>query len=192
MSAPLFTSYVVLWCLVIILAIAVFALYQHFGQMYLVSREGRASQGPAVDQPLGSTPAEALNALPFVVPAPEIITAIVFADTKCRLCERLKPDIERFALRHESIETVIICGGTRRDVEAWADGLCSDITVIPDPNQRLAARYRIGLTPFVVAVDDGGVVRMKGLVHDEEGLEEALDAVVLAGHEAALEESELR
>ena len=57
MSGPLLGSYIALWILVAVLSVAVFALYHHFGQMYLNSREGRETQGPD----LGATPPESMG-----------------------------------------------------------------------------------------------------------------------------------
>jgi hypothetical protein len=54
MTGPLLVSYAALWIVVIVMAIA---LYHHFGEMYLNSREGRQNQGPDVDselKPLGA------------------------------------------------------------------------------------------------------------------------------------------
>ena len=37
-------TYIALWLLVVVLAVGVYALYYHFGEMYLTSPEGRATK----------------------------------------------------------------------------------------------------------------------------------------------------
>ena len=46
MSEALLVSYAALWALVLAIAVGLLALYRHFGEMYLTSREGRVTQDP--------------------------------------------------------------------------------------------------------------------------------------------------
>jgi hypothetical protein len=65
----------------------------------------------------------------------------------------------------------VICAGEREKVRAWAGDLAGVTRVVADPRQRVTSRYRIGVMPFVVAADDAGVVRAKGIVNDRNALE---------------------
>ena len=52
MSEALLVSYAALWALVLAIAVGLLALYRHFGEMYLTSREGRVTE----DRDRGGTP----------------------------------------------------------------------------------------------------------------------------------------
>ena len=173
-------SFVALWVLVIVQSVALFSLFHHFGQMYITSREGRENHGPDLDQPLRKTEAKAIDFLPVPIPRPGVANLVLFSDTSCDICTELRPALRDFALRHGDVATVLVCGGDRDAVASWADGLGEVVDVVPDPRNRIAARYTVGLTPFLVAVDAKGVVRGKGLVNDQDGLElAAIDAALV-------------
>ncbi len=171
MNSVLVASYVVLWILVLVLSAAVFGLYHHFGQMYIVSREGRQKQGPDLDRRLKRMPARDIRGIAVELPYAGVRQLVVFSTTDCKLCAHLRPDLARFAAAHSDLETVVICGGDSEAVRAWADGLSEVARVVADPTGRLAAAYRVGLTPFVVAIDETGTVISKGIVNDTQSLE---------------------
>jgi hypothetical protein len=79
--------------------------------------------------------------------------------------------LHAFVQEHDDIEPVVICAGEPEKVRAWAGDLSEVTRVVADPRQRVTARYRIGVMPFVVAADDAGVVRAKGIVNDRNALE---------------------
>jgi methylamine dehydrogenase accessory protein MauD len=170
-TGPLLASYIVLWVLVGVLAVAVFAIYHHFGQMYLNSREGRQTQGPEEREPLRRSVVEDLIGQRLEIPRVGRRTLVLFAGTDCPLCGELLPELRAFVLEHDDIEPVVICAGEKEKVRAWARDLPDVTRVVADPRQRVTARYRIGVMPFVVAADDAGVVRAKGIVNDRNALE---------------------
>jgi len=88
----LVVSNIVLWMLVILEALALFALYQHFGEMYLTTREGRQSQGPSVGSPLKRVDATDISGVARGLPTQSRPAFLLFASTSCPLCERLRPD----------------------------------------------------------------------------------------------------
>jgi methylamine dehydrogenase accessory protein MauD len=171
MSTVFLASYIVLWVLVVVIFVGLFALYNHFGEMYLNSREGRADQGPGVDQAAPGATATDLRGIKVTVPEPSFPTLVVFTTTSCPLCADLVPTVQEFATRKEWLKTIVVCGDDRNAVAAWADGLSNVATVIPDPGRAIAAKYRVDATPFLVAVDQSGVVRTKGIINGETGLE---------------------
>lgn len=175
MTGGLLASYVALWVLVVVEAIALFALYQHFGEMYLNSREGRARQGPDIDSKLKPAQAQDIAGSALNLGASGKPTLMVFTSTDCKLCGELRPDLKRFAEDHPEIRTLVICAGGRKEVAGWADGLAEVAELVPDPGYRLSARYGVGLTPFLVAADASGTVRANGIVNDQRGLEAAAE-----------------
>lgn len=181
MSEVFLASYIALWILVAVLSVGVFALYHHFGEMYLVSRQGRSAQGPETGKMLKRSVSETTTGDRVELPPVGSPALLIFADTTCRLCGNLRPDIRRFAEDHDQIEVAIVCGGADDAVREWAVGLSDLVPVIPDSKHRLAVRNRVGLTPFVIALDEKGVVRETGLVNDGSGLVHYASAAVVDG-----------
>lgn len=167
-------SYVLLWIIVILQGAALFALYHHFADQYLASREGRASQGPALGTVLRDLPTGGSAAYNPRLGQP---TLVLFMSTTCKICERLRADVNQFASQHGDIFVDIICAGSTREVERWSDVIAPRVRVFSDPGYRGAAAIRIGMTPFIVGLDGTGKVRVRGLVNEEFGLEWALAEV---------------
>jgi hypothetical protein len=171
MSTAFWFSYALLWALVAALVIAVFALYQHFGQIYASSPEGRATQGPEEGARLAPLEVDDVNGKALMLPLMDRATLVVFASTTCTICAELRNSLRRLAVEGPNIAIVVLCEGHPRTVRAWAGGLAAQVPVIPDPRGRLAARYGISVTPYLVVVGQDGVVRGRGIVNDYEGLE---------------------
>lgn len=177
MSGPVLVSYVALWVVVVVMAVALFALYHHFGEMYLGTREGRSSQGPAMRRALRPLEAVSVAGTPVSLPRPGSPALLVFADTGCKVCSKLRPDLVQLRREWPEVDVVAVCGGTPDDVRAWAAEL-DGVPVVPDPGNAAMARYRVGLSPFAVAVDATGVVRSKGVASTREGLDGHLEAAL--------------
>ena len=187
MSSIFVISYIILWFVVVTLFIGVFALYHHFGQMYLNTREGRANQGPALLDAPGALIVSDVRGASITLPQPRIPTLVLFATTRCPLCKDLLPAVSDFAQSQSQIETVVVCGDERDAVLKWVgDDVPTVATVIPDAHHSIAARYRISATPFLVAIDGRGRVQMKGIINDDEGLK--YGARVLNGDQRSEEE----
>jgi len=174
MNGFFLVSYVALWVLVVVLAVAVLALYNHFGAMYLSSRQGRATQGPA----LGSRPeafaVTALDGRELALPSGRP-ALLLLASTDCPECEKLKAPLQSAAVEHAAdLDVVVLCGGPPARVSAWARGLESPVRVASDRNFRRAAALGVGITPFLLGLDGDGVVRTRGLLNGEDGLAHAM------------------
>src|SRR6185437_8926806 len=180
MSPVFLVSYGLLWLLVAVLFVGVFALYHHFGQVYLTSRTGRQEQGPAEGSMFQPIEATVLNGDPVVIPHANKPSLVIFTSTDCALCSRLRPGIARVADAHPEVDLYVACAGQERMVRAWASDVGDAVPVIADPRARISSRYRVGAWPFVIAIGDDGAVRGRGLVNDGDGLERAvLDAIAL-------------
>jgi methylamine dehydrogenase accessory protein MauD len=180
MSTALLITYILLWLLVAALTVAVFALYHHFGQMYLSSREGRAHDGPDLHRQVKAAKVRDLDGNEVRVPRPAVATMLFYATTNCPLCNELLPALKEVAAREADIDTVVVCGDEPPAVSAWADGLASAAIVVPDGNRAIATRYRINATPFLVLIDRDGIVRGKGIVNGRDGLEQAVQRLEAA------------
>jgi thioredoxin-related protein len=175
--SPFLITYVLLWVLVAALSVGVFALYHHFGQMYLNSREGRAGQGPEVNTVVPALSGTDLHGEEVAIPPPNQPSLLVFVTTNCRLCSDLLEDVRNFAEQRDDLQTVVIYGDPPSRVAARVNGLGSVATVISDPKRSISARYRIQAAPFLVAVDSEGVVQTKGIINNRDGLEYGADAL---------------
>jgi methylamine dehydrogenase accessory protein MauD len=176
-SGPMLASYVALWVLVGVLSVALFALYHHFGKIYIGSAEGRQRQGPDRGEELKTLDTVALFGRRVHVPNGRP-TLLLFASIACPLCRELLPDLEELARARRDLDTVVICGGEPDKVATWADGAELTLPIVPDATSKISTRYGIGITPFMVAVARDGVVREKGLVNEREGLELFAKALV--------------
>jgi hypothetical protein len=181
-NALFWFSYALLWTLLAVTSVSVYALYHHFGQMYLTSREGRADQGPAVGTRLRRTEALGLDAVPLLLPSRGVSALVVFTSTTCPVCEAMRLDLIQVARDQPDLPVYVFCHGSARAVRDWAGELTGAATVVPDPRLRYAARYEVAVTPFGIAVSADNVVRARGIVNDLDGLR------ALAGSVQDLEE----
>ena len=170
MPDPYLISHILLWGVVVVLAIAVFALYQHFGEMYLNSPAGREGQGPALDEPLPRAHARDLEGEPVELPA-ATETLLTFMEVDCKLCRELRGALVEFAERRASTTAIAVVGGAAREVAEFATRLDGSVRVVADARGRLTTRYGVGAFPFAVVVDRSGIVRRKAIVNTRAGLE---------------------
>ncbi len=179
MTTPYLVSYAVLWLLVVVLCVAVIALYQHFAQMYMTSREGRHAHGLAEGTRVVARTYNDRHGRPLQLPSPATPQVILFTDTTCPLCKKLLPELDSFAQRTRT-SLALVCVGMQDDVARWAAPISSEeIIVVPDPKARISSEFRVAISPFLVAVDRSGTVRARGIVNDIEGLERAHEILSL-------------
>lgn len=165
MSTLFLVSYVLLWALVFVLCVAVFALYHHFGQMYL--NQERHRQGPATDLPLPETMLVDSTGTRVTVPSGER-TLIAFLETDCRLCDELRPALSTFA---DSTRVIAVVGGDHDSIVDFTKGLSANVIRVADPRGTVTKQFSIGAFPFALLVDNAGIVRSKGIVNNAAGLE---------------------
>lgn len=189
MNGFFLVSYVALWALVVVLAVAVLALYNHFGAMYFSSREGRAGQGPELASRPAPFTVAALDGSEVAVPSGRP-ALLLLASTDCPECGKLIGPLQELASRRAGeLDVAVLCGGPVSRVAGWARGLEAPLRVVADRNFRRAAALGVGITPFLVGLDGDGVVRTKGLVNGEEGLSRAVRDLL---EESAGDHDELR
>jgi hypothetical protein len=163
-------SYIFMWILMLVLCVAVFALYHHFGEIYMNSQRGREDQGPHTGKQIKRIGASDLRGRSADL-AQDKPALVVFLDVGCVLCADLRQGLSAFAEESKAIEVLAIVGGNRAEVVGFSASLSSNIRVIPDPRERLTKRYGVGALPFAVALDADGFVRGKGVVNDRASIE---------------------
>lgn len=172
MNSIFWASYIMLWLLVGTLSIGVWALYHHFGQMYLSTPESRANQGPTEGSPLRTLEAETIDGTPLVLPI-DSASLLIFVSTDCGVCKAIREGIPRAVEAYPELAVFVICKGHPRMVGAWSSGLESLVPVVADRQGRIGTRYSVDLVPFCVAVGNDGIVRARGLVNSYDSLERA-------------------
>lgn len=170
MNALFWFSYALLWGLLAIVSVSVFALYHHFGQMYLTSREGRENQGPAEGTALRRVEATDIDGVPVLLPPRGVPALLVFTSTTCPVCEAVRADLIRTTRDEPGVKVYVFCHGSTPAVREWAGELADVATVLADQRLRLTARYEVGVTPFGIAVGADGAVKARGIVNDGDGL----------------------
>ncbi len=164
----------VMWFLLLVLAVAVFALYRHFGQIYVSSARGRIEQGPQLEQPLPSASVVDLAGVELQLPTnrPSIL---LFSDTACDLCAEVREELSCLAGHRETVTAVVLCEGPIEDVRAWRARVPDFVHVVPDQKGALSHKYKVNTLPFAVCVGLGGTVVAKSIVNGREGLLWAAD-----------------
>lgn len=153
-------SYVLLWVAVLVLGLAVVVLLRQIGVLHTRLRPlgvHFAGEGPQTD-----APAPAAQAFDF---AAADLTLVVFTSPTCEICRTLVPAL----------------GAIRRD---YADTAVEIVEHGPDTLGVFRA-YEVASTPYVVAVDRGGVVRGGGVANSLEQIEVLVDAVGMRAEEAS-------
>lgn len=147
-------SYVLLWVAVVLLGFSVIALLRQVGVLHTrVAPMGVhfAGEGPDLDL--------AAPAVDGVEYAESPYTLIAFTSPGCEICARLAPGLRQLARSYRNVDLRLVDHDT--DAETFA-------------------RFRVRSTPYLVAVDQDGVVRSRGVANSLDQAEEML-AEVLAG-----------
>ena len=143
-------SYVVLWLLVLVLTVAVVALLRQIGVLHARLHPLGAhfgGEGPPLE-----SDAPLVEGVDY---AASSTTLLAFTSPTCEVCKVLAPSLS--ALRRDY-----------RDVRVH--------TVDLDDARSVFDAFKVRSTPYVVAVDQHGVVKGRGVVNSLEQIEEVLEA----------------
>lgn len=182
MSAFLWTTYGVLWVLVVVLVAAVLLMYRQFGLTYLNSRRHLDAQGPDLGSPMRTVEVTSATGSPEHLSwAPDQptqrYTFSVFATPTCEICSRLVPEMSDLAADWPEVSFV------------WIDGVRAHSVANPVVHRRLAnwrvftgdpasvhARLGVSATPFGILILADGTVVNKALINT------SADAIQLLTH----------
>ncbi|GBC85792.1 Methylamine utilization protein MauD [bacterium HR11] len=182
MSGVWLASYVLLWVLVVLLALAVFALARQIGVLHeRIAPLGAlvTAHGPQIGEPSPVLDVRDIQGRPFRIGGERSDGRglyIVFVSPECPICKKILPSLKVMARseRHR-FEFVLVSDGEERD--HW--GFIQEFGLQEFPyilSSDLGMTYRIGRLPYAVLLDDKGVVRAKGLVNTMEHLESLIVA----------------
>jgi hypothetical protein len=148
-------AFVVQWALVIVLAVVVVALAREVGTLHLrLGPRGALeidTEGPQVGGTPDPIPARGADGSSIRIGGPGARRLILFSSPSCPICEEVAPGIP---------------------VAATTAGLVPQI--VHDTEAEFA--FDIPGTPFVVVLDELGVVRSKGTVNNLEQVEGLVDS----------------
>lgn len=158
-------AFVVLWLMVAVLSVVVIALARQVGTLHLrLGPRGALEvdeEGPELGAPLPTVSAAAPDGEPVVLGGAGPPRLVLFASETCSICREVSPGIPAAAAAGR-LDAVVV-----HDVEA-------------------ERAYGVPGTPFVVVLDERGVVRAKGTVNNLEQVEGLVDTAsrrILEEHE---------
>ena len=147
-------AFVVQWVLLAVLAVVVVALARQIGVLQLRLAPVGALEVDDEGPPLGEAPEARAARTPdgssTLVGGPGNGRLVAFVSDSCPICEQVAPSLP---------------------AAARASGL--ELQVVSDPDLEVA--YRVPGVPFVVVLDELGLVRSKGTVNSLEQVEGLVD-----------------
>ncbi len=127
-------------------------------------------EGPPLGERLTSIEAESLDGRTVAVGSGTQL--ILFASPGCRMCEEVLPALPTLARTH-SLQPVVVTDVDREEtLLAYPEKKGQTIV----PGIEIAVAYEIPGTPYILVVDEDGIVRAKGTVNNLEQLEGLLDS----------------
>ena len=157
-------AFVAQWVLLAVMAVVIVALARQVGTLHLrLGPRGALEiddEGPALGEAALPTPAQDADGSPVVIGGPGLRRVVVFSSPTCSVCRELVPAILAAAA------AVRVAAQVVHDEEA-------------------EKAWNVPGTPFVVALDESGVVQAKGTVNNLEQLEGLLDTAARRGAEGS-------
>jgi methylamine dehydrogenase accessory protein MauD len=182
MPEALYVSQAVLWIVVAVLAAMVLALARQVGVLHeRVAPMGALmiDRGPRVGEkaPIFELPDLARRAVKVGAPNPDgRSTLLMFVSPTCPVCKKLFPIVKSIA-QDEARWLDVVFASDGEEAEQRRLVRASRLESFPLLLSReLGMTYQIGKLPYVVLIDEEGVVRAKGLVNTREHLESVLEA----------------
>jgi methylamine dehydrogenase accessory protein MauD len=167
-------SYVVLWCLVLVLCVVVVALARQVGTLHLRLGPRGALEIDDEGPPIGEAPmpiaAADSDGNPITIGGPGRAQLLLFVSATCRVCEEIIPGLGVVA-NGGGLEPLILSDDT------------SGLEILRErrlPSRPIASAqatrvYSVPGTPYAVILDRSGIVRAKGTVNNLEQLEGLVD-----------------
>ena len=175
-------AFIALWVLVVVLAIAVFALARQVGVLH-----ARVAPAGALSPTSGPKVGETMESIAALDLAGQVVTIggersrrllLLFVSPTCPVCKALVP-VARSLARNEDLELVFASDGpdaTQHERYVEALGLDDHRYVL---SEALGIAYGVAKLPFAALVDTSGVLLSRGLVNTREHLESLLEAARL-------------
>ncbi len=169
-------SYIALWLLVVTLCVVVVALARQIGTLHLrLGPRGALEmddEGPPLGEGLIPIEATDLDGRPVALGGQGVPQLLLFVSPGCQVCETVLPSIAAVAEAAGMRPFVVTdLDATETALSFSHRGLSAPVVASPEA----ARAYAIPGTPYVVALDELGVVRAKGTVNNLEQMEGLVD-----------------
>jgi len=184
MTTTFLVSYGLLWILVVVLSVLVFALARQVGVLHeRVAPAGALmpTTGPAVGDLTEPMVLADMRGNAVTVGGAEsggVSTLILFISPTCPICKSLVPvAISLASHEHKRLRLLFASDGGQPDRHLK---YISDLGIEKHPyllSQALGLRYAVSKLPFAVLIADDGVLMSKGLVNSREHLESLVEAM---------------
>jgi len=179
MQTALIMSTLMLWLVVVLLLLAVFALARQIGVLHeRVAPVGALMPiaGPKIGELVEPLDVPTLNGDHLQIGgAKEYRTLIYFLSPTCPICKSLLP-VVRSVTAHEGDSLHLILASDGEDFEAHSR-YAQEHDLLQYPyvvSQPLGMRMGVNKLPFAVLLNEEGVLRGRGLVNSREHLESLL------------------
>ena len=182
MLRALIVSNVLLWVLVLALAAVVLALVRQIGVLH--ERIGPAGalllkRGLKVGQPVPALALTDLNGRSVTIGTSSESarsTLLVFLSPTCPICKLLLPVLKSSRASESAwLELILASDGAEDEHRRFvaANGLEEIPYVL---SAELGMRFQVERLPFAAVIDEGGVLRARGLINSREHLESLFEA----------------
>lgn len=181
-TETLIISNALLWLVVLILCGVVVALVRQIGVLHeRIAPAGALAlgQGPKVGEAMPQFELQALDGAPIMLGGRSVSgksTLLFFLSPDCPVCKTLLP-VLKSTRRTESDWLEVILAG---DGDPQAQSRFVRASKLEDfhyvVSSELGMQLRIGKLPYVVLIDETGVIRAQGLVNSREHLESIFEA----------------
>lgn len=167
-SWAFYSSYLVLWVLVLTMAALLVLVFRQFGLMALSTFEGVQRDGiPVGEQALALSGITSAGADVRWVPGDGNRTLISFVSPDCAPCEAVMPHIAKLAAGNgdmPSFDVIAVTRGGAAAAHHIVEKFAPAYPVVAEDKTSIFNEYRVRVTPFAFLVDQAGVVRAKGLI----------------------------
>lgn len=172
-------SYIILWVLVVVLCFIVVSLARQVGTLHLRLGPRGALEMDDEGPPLGDAPVAAdvtrVDGTISTVGGPANPRVLLFVSPTCHVCEQVMPSLA-VAANAKGMDALILSDTDALETRHTFAKRRLDVPVAS--GQELIAKYRVPGTPYLVVLDELGVVRAKGTINNLEQLEGLLDTAV--------------
>ena len=163
-------SYAALWLLVVVLCLVVVALARQIGALHLrLGPRGALevdAEGPPLGQAMAPIEVTDLQGRSVTIGGGAHPRLLLFVSPGCGICEQVLPALDATG-RHSDFTPVVVTDADPGEAARAVHG-----TKAPTVSSLDVARaYDIPGTPYVVILDENGVVTAKGTVNNLEQLE---------------------
>ena len=169
-------SYIVLWILVVVLCFVVVALARQIGTLHLrLGPRGALEmddEGPPLQEAPPPVDVTDLDGRPQSIGGPGRAQLVLFVSPGCHLCEAVLPSLAAVS-EVGDLTPVVVTDSDQEEARSTYGERRWRAPLIP--SRKLAQAYRVPGTPYVVILDDLGVVRAKGAVNNLEQMEGLVD-----------------